>query len=431
MSPIPKIRHNIWIQGYDNLPKLYIECIENSNKVFIDYEYMFWDDDKICKLLSEKFPEIFEKYSFCTINAQKSDIARLCILYEYGGIYYDVDFTFFKNIDIFLNCDLFCVTDDTYGFFYKAYNGMVGVIPRNGIILEFINTIINTDNDKLNIGIDILNTSSGITNTTGLTAFYNIIKNNYDKNIYSIKIINKIYLFPITLHNNIAEHNWEQTQKYVFASATNNTSWISPEYSGLINIFANINSKIHELKINNEPVYFLSNKVVKKKYHKNYDNLIVTAHPDDELLFFGDFLINNANNSTVLCVSNSSNFFRRNEFMKVMETLQCNYIMWDFKDCQSYSTSPELKNKLAEITKKYKNIYTHSLSGETGHPQHILINMYLDDIVKKNLFVANLNIFKSHLSEKKKELLFIYITQYYPILLYLNKTSQEDYLQIK
>ena len=421
---IPKIIHNIWIQGYNSIPNEYIKYIQNNRILFDDYVYIFWDDYKITKLLLYKFPKNYKIYILCNIPAQKSDIARICILYEYGGIYYDVDFIFNKKIDVFLEYDFFGVSDCICGV-KKIYNGIIGSIKKNKILLKFINKINKLDEDELNNKYNILL-------KTGTIAFYNIIKKflTKDKNIYNIKIINKIYLFPQSTFDNTK--NLAHIKNYIFAHASNNSSWSPKIYNNSHKLISNINNLIYESNYNLEELYFLSNKIIQKKNHNNFNNLIVIAHPDDEIIFFGDFLLKNANNTTVLCVTNSSNLIRSIEFVQVMNKVNCNYIMWDLKDCKSYSKCSELKKKLNKIVHNYNNIYTHSLSGETGHPVHILLSMYLYDIVNKNLYVSNLNIFKSELSQEKLKLFKIYKSQLYnSIIFHIYKTSKEDYLKIK
>lgn len=105
---IPKIIHNIWIQGYENLPNEKKINYVNIKKKNPDWEFIIWDDDMIKKLL-KKYQPIYELYIKNTHHAFdkdsiKSDIARYIIMKEYGGLYYDIEFkcvTSFENL--FLN----------------------------------------------------------------------------------------------------------------------------------------------------------------------------------------------------------------------------------------------------------------------------------------------------------------------------------------
>ena len=95
---IPKIIHQIWIQGYDNLPselKIKHETIKTYNP---DYRVILWDSAKIEDLL-KKYDKISKFYNdianfsgFVKIFQSQSDVARLVILYEYGGFYLDIDY---------------------------------------------------------------------------------------------------------------------------------------------------------------------------------------------------------------------------------------------------------------------------------------------------------------------------------------------------
>jgi len=107
---IPKIIHNIWIQGHENLPNEIKIHHLNIKKLNPDWEFMIWDDEMIKNLL-QKYPKIYNIYKKCnsyngTINNNiiKSDIARYIIMKEYGGLYFDIEFkckTAFD--DIFFN----------------------------------------------------------------------------------------------------------------------------------------------------------------------------------------------------------------------------------------------------------------------------------------------------------------------------------------
>jgi mannosyltransferase OCH1-like enzyme len=96
---IPKIIHNIWVQGYSNIPDdIRIQQLQ-IKKLNPDWEFIIWDEKMILQLL-EKYPNVLRVYKECVnysglinYNATKSDIARYVIMKEYGGLYYDLDFT--------------------------------------------------------------------------------------------------------------------------------------------------------------------------------------------------------------------------------------------------------------------------------------------------------------------------------------------------
>jgi hypothetical protein len=93
---LPKIIHNIWIQGYENLPneiKVNHLKLKKRNQ---DWEFIIWDDEMIKKLL-KKYPRLYEMYnnnSYTVFDKDsiKSHIARYIILKEYGGLYFDIEY---------------------------------------------------------------------------------------------------------------------------------------------------------------------------------------------------------------------------------------------------------------------------------------------------------------------------------------------------
>jgi hypothetical protein len=106
---IPKIIHNIWIQGYENLPNEKKVTYTNIKKLNPEWEFMIWDDDMIKKIL-KKYPSLYNmyiktnNYTETDNNKIKSDIARYIIMKEYGGLYFDVDFNCTSSFDeLFLN----------------------------------------------------------------------------------------------------------------------------------------------------------------------------------------------------------------------------------------------------------------------------------------------------------------------------------------
>jgi hypothetical protein len=100
---IPKIIHNIWIEGYENLPNENKINYLNIKKKNPDWEFLIWDDEMIKKLL-QKYPSISDMYNKNTYtvfdkDSIKSHIARYIIMKEYGGLYFDIDFNCTSSFD--------------------------------------------------------------------------------------------------------------------------------------------------------------------------------------------------------------------------------------------------------------------------------------------------------------------------------------------
>jgi mannosyltransferase OCH1-like enzyme len=104
---IPKIIHNIWLEGYNNLPNEYKLNHNNIKKINPEWEFIVWDDEMIIKVL-KKYPKIYSIYKKIKTPDYKvkSYIARYIILKEYGGLYYDIEYKCDSSFDnLFLNND--------------------------------------------------------------------------------------------------------------------------------------------------------------------------------------------------------------------------------------------------------------------------------------------------------------------------------------
>lgn len=96
---IPKIIHQIWWQGENNIPTDYPIFSLSWKKLNPDYQYILWDEQKINNILYEYFPWFADTFNRLPKMIQKIDAAKYFILYHYGGIYADMDSECVKNID--------------------------------------------------------------------------------------------------------------------------------------------------------------------------------------------------------------------------------------------------------------------------------------------------------------------------------------------
>jgi len=99
---IPKVIHYCWFGGNPK-SKLIEKCIKSWKKYCPDYEIIEWNE--------ENFDINFNQYTKEAYEAKKwafvSDVARLWVLVEHGGVYMDTDCELVKPIDKFLAHEAF------------------------------------------------------------------------------------------------------------------------------------------------------------------------------------------------------------------------------------------------------------------------------------------------------------------------------------
>lgn len=90
---IPKKIHYCWF-GKGPKNKLFYKCFKSWKKYFPDFEIIEWNEDNFDVNSSKYTKKAYElkKYAFV------SDYARLKVLYENGGIYFDTDVEVLKRI---------------------------------------------------------------------------------------------------------------------------------------------------------------------------------------------------------------------------------------------------------------------------------------------------------------------------------------------
>jgi len=90
---IPKIIHQVWLGG--SFPEKYCAWAESWQKMHPDWEYKLWTDESILAL------EIHNKDAFDKAPdfAAKVDVLKYEILYQFGGLYVDVDFECLRPFD--------------------------------------------------------------------------------------------------------------------------------------------------------------------------------------------------------------------------------------------------------------------------------------------------------------------------------------------
>ena len=99
---IPKIIHYCWF-GPKNLTSSEEECLKSWKKIMPDFEVKIWNEDNfdINYCCFTKTAYELGKYAFV------SDVARVWVLHQFGGIYLDTDMLLLKPMDELLTNDFF------------------------------------------------------------------------------------------------------------------------------------------------------------------------------------------------------------------------------------------------------------------------------------------------------------------------------------
>lgn len=102
MTNIPKIIHYCWF-GNNPLPENVRKCIASWEKYCPDFEIKQWNESNYDVNKYDYTREAYEKKKYAFV----SDVARLDIVSNFGGIYLDTDVELIKPLNLFLDDKLF------------------------------------------------------------------------------------------------------------------------------------------------------------------------------------------------------------------------------------------------------------------------------------------------------------------------------------
>lgn len=94
---IPKVIHYAWF-GRGKKSETIKKCIESWRNILPDYKIIEWNEDNFDINKYKYVKEAYESKKYAYV----SDVLRLYVLYNYGGIYMDTDVEVVKSLDCFL-----------------------------------------------------------------------------------------------------------------------------------------------------------------------------------------------------------------------------------------------------------------------------------------------------------------------------------------
>ena len=96
-NEIPKIIHQLWNDKF--VPNPVISHIKTWTNKHPEWSYWFWTKELQHKFITEKYPFYLTIYENYKLDIEKSDMIRILILFEFGGVYADLDMEVLKPLD--------------------------------------------------------------------------------------------------------------------------------------------------------------------------------------------------------------------------------------------------------------------------------------------------------------------------------------------
>ncbi len=212
---IPKVIHYCWF-GNNPKPKSAVKCINSWKKHCSEYKIVEWNEsnfDVNCNLYCKQAYEN-GKWAFVT------DYARLWILYNYGGIYFDTDVKMVSNLDDLLENKCFLGIEKS--------NRCVQVNTGLGLGCEKGNSVVKTLLDSYS-DITFI-TKTGIDTTTCTVRNTDVLKRlgykeiDEMQNLVDAVVYPSEYFSPMEMESGIVKKTKNTHTIHLY-----NLSWTSKE----------------------------------------------------------------------------------------------------------------------------------------------------------------------------------------------------------
>ncbi|MEM4625199.1 MAG: PIG-L family deacetylase, partial [Candidatus Pacearchaeota archaeon] len=123
--------------------------------------------------------------------------------------------------------------------------------------------------------------------------------------------------------------------------------------------------------------------------------LIIVAHPDDETIWMGGYLLRNKKiwNTEIVSLCRKNDKDRAPKFMKVCKTYNARPFIFALDDAEEgYYKKISLKSiesyLIPFFNKSYDLLFTHGSNGEYGHVRHKEVHFAIKSLVKDKKIIA-------------------------------------------
>ena len=195
---IPKIIHQTYKNH--NLPETYKMCQTEIKRLHPDFEYRFYTDEDMERLMKKEFPEYYDKFNELPRMIMKIDMFRYFLMYKYGGLYTDMDYLMLNPFDL-LNEKVVipCNREDEKGNHICLGNCIFASQPNHPYWKSLMDTLFTIDRTKLHYNTD-KNIDGNVLGTGPMFVF--AMWKKYSKKNDDICVSKRNLFHPPTKNNN-------------------------------------------------------------------------------------------------------------------------------------------------------------------------------------------------------------------------------------
>ena len=142
--------HQILINDTNKLPDEFPEfhniCLNQIKKLYPNEKYYLYSGEELEEIIQNKFhSDVYTSYKKLKPYACKADLARLCLLYLYGGLYVDLNTYFINTIPDLDLLEFFAFRDLPQSSFqyWAVQNGIMYSLPKSKVLKNAIDLIVN------------------------------------------------------------------------------------------------------------------------------------------------------------------------------------------------------------------------------------------------------------------------------------------------
>ena len=183
---IPKIIHYCWF-GRGEKPELAKKCIDSWQRLCPDFEIREWNEDNCDYLPMPFMAEAYaaKKYAFV------SDVMRLLVLEQYGGVYFDTDVEVVRDISPLMDDEGFIGFENDQ---YVASGLTIASVPHHPVVQAMIEEyqklhFTNADGTTNAVGCPYLNTD--------VMERYGLVRNGQEQTVAGIHVYPADFFNPL------------------------------------------------------------------------------------------------------------------------------------------------------------------------------------------------------------------------------------------